>query len=95
MGAQGTATLNFGASPPSDYTSVDVTGQGAILASSQVEAWIMGTTTTDSDEEDHLMLAYYSKIVAGVPTAGTGFTIHCLVEMGYTQNTYKVQWAWN
>ena len=95
MGAQGTATIDFGAAPPTDYATIDVTGQGAILATSQAEAWFQGTTTVDSDEEDHLMAAFYCKCVCGIPVAGTGFTIYVLAEMGYTQNTYKIQWVWN
>ena len=93
MATSGTATIDFGAAPPTDYASVAVTGQAGILATSQVEAWFEGATTVDADEEDHLMAAFFCKVVCGIPTAGTGFTIHVLAD-GYTQNTYKIQWVW-
>lgn len=94
MGAQGTAVLDF-SSALGDYASVAVTGQAAILATSKVEAFFMGSTTVDSDEEDHLMAAHNVKLVCGIPVAGTGFTIYAFVEQGLTKNTFNVSWVWN
>lgn len=55
----------------------------------------MGATTTDSDEEDHLMGIHNMRVVAGIPRAGDGFDIYIFVIQGLTQNTYKIQWVWN
>lgn len=94
MATEGTAVLNFSASP-SDYASVAVTGQGSILATSRVEPFFMGSTTGDSDEEDHLMAAHNIELVCTIPTAGVGFTIHAFVLQGLTANTFNVQWVWS
>lgn len=94
MAATGTATIDFGATP-SDYATVSVTGQGAILASSLAEAFVMGATTTDSDEEDHLMSIHNLRVVCGVPSAGVGFAIHAFAVQGLTKGTYKIQWVWS
>jgi hypothetical protein len=53
MGAQGSATLDFGAFPGSNYASVDVAAAG-VISTSAVEAWIRPATTTDHTDGDHL-----------------------------------------
>lgn len=73
-GAQGTATLNFGAFPGSSDTSVAVTGQAGILAGSIVRAWIFPAATADHSADEHFAEGLY--IVAGSIVAGTGFTIY-------------------
>ena len=74
MGAQGTATLNFGAMPGSVDTSVAVTGQGSILAGSLVEAWILPATTADHSADEHVVEPI--QVTAGNIVAGVGFTIY-------------------
>lgn len=74
MGAQGTATLDFGAFPGSSDASVTVTGQASILSGSLVEAWIFPTATSDHSADEHLLETI--KVVAGNVVAGTGFTIY-------------------
>lgn len=54
MGAQGTATLNFGAWPGSPEATVDVTGQTGYTASSLVEAWVVPVATADHSVEEHV-----------------------------------------
>lgn len=53
MGAQGTATLDFGAFPGSSITSVDVVAAG-VISTSAVEAWIRPGTTADHTDGDHV-----------------------------------------
>jgi hypothetical protein len=53
MGAQGTATLDFGAFPGSSVTSVDVVATG-VISTSAVEAWIRPVATADHTAEDHV-----------------------------------------
>lgn len=74
MGAQGTATLNFGAAPGTFDTTVAVTGQAAILAGSLVEAWVFPLATADHSADEHMLETL--KVVARDVVAGTGFTIY-------------------
>lgn len=74
MGAQGTATIDFGAFPGKSDASVDIIGQTGITAGSLVEAWIFPAATADHSVDEHL--AETLKVVAGNIVAGTGFTIY-------------------
>lgn len=74
MGAQGTATLNFGAFPGSSHASVSVTGQTSIVAGSLVEAWLRPETTADHSADEHMLETL--KVFAADIVAGVGFTIH-------------------
>lgn len=74
MGAQGTATLDFGAFPGSSHASVAVTGQASIVAGSLVEAWIRPDATDDHSADEHMLETI--KVVARDIVASTGFTIH-------------------
>lgn len=76
MGAQGTATVDFGAFPGSAHASVAITGQASILAGSLVEAWILPAATADHSSDEHLVEKI--RVVAGDIIAGTGFTIHAV-----------------
>lgn len=91
----GTAVLDFGAAPPTDYASVTVTGQTGILTTSKAEAFFMGSTTSDSTEEDHLLANVNIRLACTIPTLATGFVIHAFVETGLTKGTYNVQWVWS
>jgi hypothetical protein len=74
MGAQGTATLDFGAFPGSSDTSLAVTGQPGILANSLVEAWLIPAATADHTADEHVVETL--DVLAGAVIAGTGFTIY-------------------
>ncbi len=74
MGAQGTATLDFGSFPGKSDTSVAVTGQASIVAGSLVEAWIRPADTADHLADEHMVETI--RVVAGSIVAGTGFTIY-------------------
>lgn len=74
MGAQGTATINFGTFPGTGDASVVITGQTAITAGSAVEAWILPTATADHSVDEHWIDP--PRVVAGNIVAGTGFTIY-------------------
>jgi hypothetical protein len=74
MGAQGTATLDFGAFPGASDASVVVTGQAGIVAGSLVEAWIRPVGTADHSADEHIFDP--PRVVAGNIAAGTGFTIY-------------------
>ena len=74
MGAQGTATIDFGAFPGASDASVAVTGQAAIVSGSLVEAWIRPEATADHTADEHMVETL--KVFAADIVAGTGFTIY-------------------
>jgi hypothetical protein len=74
MGAQGTATLDFGAFPGASDASVAVTGQTGILSGSLIEAWLVPADTTDHLADEHRVETL--EVMAGSIIAGTGFTIY-------------------
>jgi hypothetical protein len=83
VGAQGTATIDFGAFPGKTDASVDVTGQAAIVAGSLVEAWIRPVATADHTADEHMVDTI--KVFAGNIVAGTGFTIYGFVDSEITE----------
>lgn len=98
MGAQGTATLDFGAFPGAPDGSVAVTGQTGILAGSLVEAWVLPATTTDHSVAEHYVSP--PRVEAGEVVAGTGFTIRgfatdAVGDLATTYGQWNVAWVWN
>jgi hypothetical protein len=100
MGAQGTATLDFGAFPGTSEATVAVTGQASIVGGSLVEAWIFPTATADHSEDEHR--AEDLVVSVGALVVGTGFTIYgrggatpangiCTTVYG----AWTVGWVWN
>jgi len=94
MGAQGSAVLDFGATP-TDEAAVVVTGQAGIVAGSHVEAFFMRESTGDNNEEEHEGMAIYCPLTVGTIVAGTGFTIYATMLAGYATGTFDVRWVWN
>jgi len=91
---QGTATIDFGASPGSNEASIAVTGQSSILATSKVEAYIMADdTTADKTASDHQYAACFINLTCGTPTASTGFTIYGR-STEKMQGTFALRWVW-
>ena len=94
MGAQGTATLNFGAFPGTTDTTVTVTGQGSIVAGSLVEAWIRLETTAEHSADEHWVEEL--EISAGNIVAATGFTIYGITRSKTRlYGNWTVGWVWN
>jgi hypothetical protein len=94
MGAQGTADLDFGVFPGATDASVAVTGQGAIVAGSLVEAWARLEATADHSVDEHRVEEF--EIAAGNIVAGTGFTIYGITRSpGRLYGVWKVAWVWN
>jgi hypothetical protein len=94
MGAQGSATLNFG-STPIDEATIAVTGQGGIVSGSHVEAFFMRETSADNGVEEHEAMAIYCPLTVGSIVAGTGFTIFATMLAGYATGQFAVRWVWN
>ena len=89
MGSQGTATLNFGATPTFEG-SIDVTGQGTILAGSHCEAFWMNETIG----EEYDMAKELVSLNCGNVIGGTGFTIYANSKT-YATGSISVRWVWN
>jgi hypothetical protein len=53
VGAQGTASLDFGAFPGSNAAQVDVAAAG-VISTSAIEAWIRPEATADHTDGDHI-----------------------------------------
>ena len=74
MGAQGHTTVDFGAFPGSSHATVAVTGQAAIVAGSDAEAWIRAEDSADHSADEHIVETI--QVRAAAIDAGVGFTIH-------------------
>ena len=88
----GTTTIDFGAAPGTNVTTVNVTGQSGILSTSMVTLQIMGNdSTADHNAYEHGIVPLVLRPTA--VTAGVGFTIEASSEWRLT-GTFKVRWAW-
>lgn len=87
----GTATIDFGAAPGKNTTSVVVTGQSTIQSTSFIEAFLMYEATADHNAEEHLMVPL--RLRCGTIVASTGFTIYAETELRLTK-TFTVRWIW-
>lgn len=98
MGAVGSITIDFGNAPAiATQTSVAVTGQTGIGASSQVEAWIMPVDLAGANghsEDEHMVENLKFTVPVSTIIAGTGFTIQGECILGTTNGKYTVKWVW-
>jgi len=91
---QGTAIIDFGSYPGTSETSVAVTGQASIQATSKAEAYFMGDdTATDHTASDHRYASVLIGLTCGTPSAGTGFTIYARA-LDKMQGQFQVRWIW-
>ena len=91
--ATGTATINFGATPGHDCTTLDVVGQTGILATSYIEAFMMAETTADHNECEHCVVDV--KLTCGNIVPNTSFTIYAKsIDCLRLTGTFKVRWVW-
>lgn len=85
----GTATLDF--STGNQRAEVTITGQTDIVATSNVQAWIMLDSTADHTDYEHMLVP--TNLRCGSIVAGTGFTIYAVADFPLT-GTFKVRWEW-
>jgi hypothetical protein len=78
MSGTGTALLDFGAFPGATDASIAVTGQTGIVSGSLVECWVLPADTADHLSDEHLVEQL--DVFADTIVAGTGFTIHGVIE---------------
>ena len=91
---EGTALLDFGASPGTSEASIVITGQTDIALTSNVRAFITGdSTSTDHTAADHKYAAALIGLTTGAIVAGVGFTIYgrCLDKL---EGDFTINWEW-
>lgn len=92
MASTGTATLDFGPAPGSQFASVVVTGQSGIDSDSNIEAYLMASdSTTDNSAFIHQVVPMVLR--CGNIVAGTGFTIYARSDWNIS-NTMLCRWVW-
>jgi len=91
--AQGHTTADFGAFPGTAAVDVAVTGQAAIVADSDVEAWIRAEVSADHSADEHEIEDF--DVTAKSITAATGFTISMRPRVGRCYGVYNLSWAWS
>jgi len=92
--ANGSATLDFGATPGTNNVSVAVVGQAGILAGSTVHAWFMNEASADHNAYEHMVVGMDVVLTCGTIVPGTGFTIFASTQLRLT-GQWKVRWFWN
>ena len=85
----GTATLTF---DDAGEAQVVVTGQTTLAADADIEAFMMGDSTADHAEDEHIVEPIHLRV--GDVIAGTGFTIYAELEHGRADGDYQVRWVW-
>lgn len=89
----GTTVVDFGSFPGALDTSASVTGQTAIVAGSNVDAWLVATATADHSIDEHWVDP--PVITVGNIVAGVGFTIYAISrDGGKNYGQWTVQWTW-
>jgi hypothetical protein len=95
MPGTGTAEVDFGSAPGTNIAGIAVTGQAAILATSHVEAWMMGTDATATHNAyEHAVVPLELHLAITALTAGVGFTISAITRLRLT-GTFLVHWVWS
>lgn len=88
----GSTTIDFGVFPGATDVSLAITGQGAIVAGSTVQAWIRPVATADHTVDEHRVEEI--EIVADTIVAGTGFTIFGRTNNHRLYGLWTVAWEW-
>lgn len=88
----GTATINFGAAPGTNITTVTVTGQTGILSTTALRLEMMGNdSTADHNTTEHSIVPLTLRCTA--ISVGSSFTITASSDWRLT-GTFKVRWTW-
>ena len=91
MSGTGSAVLDFGSAPGTNYVTTTVTGETGILAGSKVEAFIMAEATATHNAYEHTIAPI--KLTCGNIVAGTGFDIYAVTDWRL-DGTFNVSWVW-
>ena len=91
MSAQGTSTIDFGATPVDNKTFaiVDANVSGLTYA----EAWVMRDSTSDNSVDEHESLAAYSRTACSI--SGSTLTIYVEMVLGFVTGQFKLRYVAN
>lgn len=89
--AQGRTTIDFGAGATN--VTAEITGQAAIAATAEVDAWLIAEATADHSVDEHVIEG--PTVLAGAVTPGVGFTIHAAAKDGRAYGQWSVAWVWS
>lgn len=89
----GLATLDFGAFPGATDTSVTITGQASILATSLVSAVVLAKASSDHTADEHWVDP--PTLTAGNIVPGTGFTIYGTSPNLRAYGQWSIGWFWS
>jgi hypothetical protein len=92
MATQGHTTVDFGAFPGKAEAQATITGQGSILAASDVDAWIRCESSADHSADEHEIEDFdvFPKSIV----AGTGFNVTVRPRWGRCYGVYNFTWVW-
>lgn len=79
---RGTATLDFGSAPGTNFIQTVVTGLTGIGASPSIKLWIQADSTLTHNAYEHIVAPI--KLAPSDIVAGTGFTINALTDWRLT-----------
>ena len=92
MAAQGTATLDFGATP-TDEANVLVSGLSGLSVGTHKEAFVQADDSTGSnDTQAHRMLALSGRFSCEYVSASS-MRIYCDLIIGAADGTFTIHWA--
>lgn len=91
---QGTATINFGASPGLNETTIAI-ADAAVSATSKGEAFFVADdATADHTASDHRWIDQFLELTCGAFSAGVGFTVYgTATEL--LEGTFKFRYVWS
>ena len=87
----GSVAIDFGATPGTNFVSVDVTGQAAITGTSKVKAYKAIQATATHNEYEHIVVPL--NLSVGNIVAGTGFTVYATTDLRL-DGTFNINWEW-
>lgn len=90
-GGTGTASIDFGATPGTNFVSVNILGQTGITGTSKVKVFKAIQATASHNEYEHVVVPL--NLSAGNIVAGTGFTIYATTDLRL-DGTFNVNWEW-
>jgi hypothetical protein len=94
MAAQGTVTVDFGATPV-DGATFNFT-DAALIGLTYMEPFIMRDDSTgDNSADAHQQLSARSKLCAGTPNGSGNVNVEAEVFIGFVTGTFKLRYAAN
>lgn len=93
MATQGNTTVDFGAFPGAAQARTTISGQGSILTTHAVEAWVRCEASADHSAEEHGIEDF--EVQAQSIAAASGFTVVVRPRVGRCYGIYNISWVWN